>query len=164
MEQNKEKTCSEIIVKQQMSTLPNGKTLKCPIECIWKLPLATLLSCNLCYPLRQDVLQQLHNSRMSSHLVKTFGQVYEKFYWVQRRQYVQQWCWDFDLCGQKRDPQKIRASLKRFNECIAIDELGPLPTTELGNKYILIINFYKGWSLPSAKPRGQNGNWHEQSI
>ena len=63
-----------------------------------------------------------------------------------------EWCRNCDICAQKRGPQKkIVAPLKIVNvgapmERIAIDVLGPLPMTEAGNKYILIIaDYFTKW-------------------
>ena len=99
------------------------------------------------------MLQQLHNIKTSGHLgvAKTLGRIRGRFYWVKCRQDVQDWCRNCDVCAQKQGPQKIIAPLKTVSvgspvEHIAIDVLGPLPVTEAGNKYILIIaNYFTEW-------------------
>ena len=61
---------------------------------------------------------------------------------------LREWCRNCDLCAQKRGPQNmIKALMSKYNtgspmERIAIDVLGPLPITETGNKYILIVADY----------------------
>ena len=58
--------------------------------------------------LRPQVLQQLHNTKTAGHLgiFKTLGRVRQRFYWVQCRRDVQEWCHNCDVCAQKRGPQK----------------------------------------------------------
>ena len=83
-------------------------------------------------------IQQLHDTQMAGHLgvAKTLSRVRERFYWVQCRRDVQEWCHNCD--AQKRGPQKkIKAPMAQYNtgspmERIAIDVLGPLPITETG--------------------------------
>ena len=104
--------------------------------------------------LRSEVLQQLHNTQTAGHLgvAKTPSRVRERFYWVQCRHDVREWCRNCDLCAQKRGPQKkIKAPIAKYNvgspmERIAIYVLGPLPITETGNKYILIVaDYFTKW-------------------
>ena len=122
----------------------------------WETPSGDAIIKQLILPesLRSEVLQQLHDTRTAGHLgvAKTLGRVRERFYWVQCRRDVQEWCRNCDLCAQKRGPQKkVRAPLGSYNvgspmERIAIDVLGPLPTTEAGNKYVLVIaDYFTKW-------------------
>ena len=85
-------------------------------------------------------------------LPKLLSCVGKRFYWVQCQQGVREWCRNCDLCAQKRGPQKkIKAPMAKYNvgspmEHIAIDVLGPLPITEIGNKYILIVaDYFTKW-------------------
>ena len=135
---------------------------------LWESPSGDVIIKQLVLPKiwRKDVLQELHNTRTAGHLgvAKTLSRVRERFYWVQCRRDVQQWCRDCDLCAQKRGPQKkIRAPMRQYNvgspmDRIAIDILGPLPVTEAGNKYILIAaDYFTKWveafSLPNQEAR-----------
>ena len=123
---------------------------------LWETPSgdATVKQLILPKSLRTEVLQQLHDTQTAGHLgvAKTLSRVRERFYWVQCRRDVQEWCRNCDLCAQKRGPQKkIKAPMAQYNtgspmERIAIDVLGPLPITETGNKYILIVaDYFTKW-------------------
>ena len=104
--------------------------------------------------LRATVLHQLHNSPTAGHLGinKTMGKVKERFYWVNYHSDVKKWCKTCDICSSRSGPQKKpRAPLGQYNvgvpmERIAIDVLGPLPTTDEGNKYLLIAaDYFTKW-------------------
>jgi len=123
---------------------------------LWETPSGDAITKQLILPesLRKEVLQQLHNSQTAGHLgvAKTLSRVRERFYWVQCGRDVQDWCRNCDVCAQKRGPQrKTKAPMAKYNvgspmERIAIDVLGPLPVTEAGNKYILIVaDYFTKW-------------------
>ena len=162
MEENVEKPPWEVIAPHSQTTkvyCAQWQSLKLTdgvLYRIWETPSgdATVVQLVLPKSMRHEVLQQLHNAKTSGHLgvAKTLGRLRERFYWVKCRQDVQEWCRNCDICAQKRGPQKkIVAPLKIVNvgapmERIAIDVLGPLPMTEAGNKYILIIaDYFTKW-------------------
>ena len=174
MEENVKKPPWEVIAPHSQTTkvyCAQWQSLKLTdgvLYRIWETPSgdATVLQLVLPKSMRHEVLQQLHNTKTSGHLgvAKTLGRLRERFYWVKCRQDVQEWCRNCDICAQKRGPQKkIIAPLKTVNvgapmERIAIDVLGPLPKTEAGNKYILIIaDYFTKWVeaflLPNQKAK-----------
>ena len=64
-----------------------------------------------------------------------------------------------DLCASRRGPpRKQRAPMHRYNvgapaERIALNVLGPLPTTESGNKYVLLVaNYFTKWPEAYSPP------------
>ena len=112
-------------------------------------------SCFLRKKLREEVLHQLHNTVTSGHfgVSKTFGRVRERFYWVGCQRDVQDWCRSFDTCASKKGPsRKIQAPMAQYNvgvpmERLAADILGPLPVSDSGNKYLLIIaDYFTKWT------------------
>ena len=114
--------------------------------------------------LRPSVLHLLHNLPTSSHMgvAKMTGRIKERFYWVNVHRDVQNWCKSCDACASRHGPpKKIRAPLAQYNvgspmERVAIDVLGPLPTSEDGNEYSLIAADYftkwvEGYALPNQE-------------
>ena len=118
-------------------------------HCLWETPSgdATVNQSVLPKSLRSEVLQQLHNAPTAGHLriAKIFCHTRERFYWVWCGSDVQEWCQNCDMCAQKRGPQsRVRALTKQYNVGFTMEHIGigPLPTNEPGNKYILIISDY----------------------
>ena len=97
-----------------------------------------------------EVLTSLHNSPVGGHMgtKKTLEKVRSRFYWPGQRKDVEHWCNSCSLCNSRKSPAKACAPLQPTdNVCmpmqrIAMDILGPLPETERGNRYILVIGDY----------------------
>lgn len=114
--------------------------------------------------IREEVLKYLHCSSTGGHLGvrKTEKRVHHRFYWINWRRFVRDWCRKCDKCaarkGQSRHP---RAPLQIYNvgspmERIAIDILGPLPRTDSGNEYILMAqDYFTKWPEAYALPNQQ---------
>ena len=111
--------------------------------------------------LRDDILKQLHNSPTAGHLgiKKTTERVRARYYWAGCRRDVERWCGACDKCGSRKKPNKTtRAQMKMYNvgapmERIAIDVMGPLPLSEMGNKYVLVISdYFSKWTEAYAMP------------
>ena len=119
---------------------------------LWETPAGERSIKQLVAPkeIRAELLRQLHSSPTAGHLGvnKTLGRVRERFYWVQCSKDVRSFCRNCDLCSSRRGPKsKPRAPLEKYNvgapmERLAVDVLGPLPTSEAGNKYLLIAADY----------------------
>ena len=101
------------------------------------------------------VLTQLHNSVTGGHLgiKKTLSKVRERYSWFKQKQDVENWCRHCDICASKKRPnKKPRAPLQQYNvgaplERIAVDILGPLPRTNKGNRYLLVVgDYFSKWA------------------
>ena len=114
--------------------------------------------------LRNEVLLQLHNKKTAGHLglAKTVQRVKQRFYWANCSKDVRRWCRKCDLCASRRRTQrKLRAPMQTYNvgapmERVALDILGPLPVSERGNKYVLVIGDYfskwtEGYAIPDQE-------------
>ena len=136
------------------------------LYCLWEIPTGDHSIKLLILPkvLRTEVLQQLQSSPTAGNLGvnKTLGKVRERFYWVQYSKDIRTFCKNYDLHSSRRGPmRKCKAPLGQYNvgapmERLAIDVLGPLPTTEVGNKYLRRLFHQVGGSLPFA----QQGSRH----
>ena len=100
--------------------------------------------------LKKDLLQELHAGVASGHLgeEKTMSRLRERFYWPGQWNAVQDWCRTCAVCAtRKTKAPKARAPLQTITasypmQIIAMDILGPLPESESGNKYVLVIGDY----------------------
>lgn len=79
---------------------------------------------------------------------KTLARIRERFFWPACRQSVEEWYRNCEQCQVSKGPgKKHKGPMKQFNvgaplERVALDILGPLPTSKRGNKYILIVGDY----------------------
>ena len=94
-----------------------------------------------------EVLSALHDAPSAGQLGvgKTLERVRERFYWYGQRHDVKDWCQQCKKCSRRKSPQQPeRAPLVsgcpgHSFERIALDIMGPLPITESGPKYILVV-------------------------
>ena len=107
--------------------------------------------------LQHEVFSQLHSSLSAGHfgVTKTLSRVRERFYWVKCHQDIHNWCQSCDLCASKKGPsKKPKALMRQYNlgvptERIALDILGPLPLSNEGNKYLLVVSdYFTKWPEP----------------
>ena len=111
--------------------------------------------------LRDQVLREMHDAKTAGHLgvTKMLGRVKHRFYWHKCSQDVKDWCCRCDSCAARKPPQeKPRSAMKTYNvgdplERVALDVLGPLPESERGNKYILVVaDYFTKWTEAYAIP------------
>lgn len=106
-------------------------------------------------------MSQLHGTETSGHfgIGKTLQRLKQRFYRPSCRFDVKQWCENCDKCSSKKGPRrKPKGPLKLYNvgapmERIAVDIMGPLPLTKLGNKYLLVaMDYFTKWPEAHALP------------
>ena len=111
--------------------------------------------------LRKEILYMLHSHKTSGHLgiAKTLGKLRQRFYWPGHKADVQRWCAKCKVCqsvnshlNPKRAPLTQKPVYRRMDR-IALDIMGPLPTSEQGCSYILVIcdyvsKFTEAYALP----------------
>eukprot|EP00731_Ephydatia_muelleri_P023225 Em0015g808a len=93
---------------------------------------------------------ECHDSPSGSHLgmTKTLEKIRSSFYWPGQRKDVEDWCKGCEMCASRKSPStKRRAPLQSdLTGCplqrVAMDILGPLPLTDRGNKYVLVVGDY----------------------
>jgi len=99
---------------------------------------------------RPVVLQELHMSNTAAHfgVAKTLARVKTRFYWAGMARDVRSFIRQCDTCAKRKRPVgKKKAPLQQYHvggpmERIALDVLGPLPESEDGNVYILVVGDY----------------------
>ena len=99
-------------------------------------------------PIRQNIISEFHEGLIGGHkgVTKTYLRIREKFYWPGLRNDVQNFirnCNSYKskkLVGAKtREPMLITdTSIEAFDK-IALDTVGPLPTSSSGNRHILTM-------------------------
>ncbi len=111
--------------------------------------------------LKSKVLHQLHDTKTAGHLgsKKTQSRLSKRFYWHGSISDVERWCRSCDICASRKRPHKTpRAPMQTYTvgapmERVALDILGPLPETNSGNKYILVIgDYFTKWTEAYAMP------------
>ena len=105
--------------------------------------------------LRDDTFHEIHTMETAGHLGvnKTLERVKERFYWPGCTKDVKDWCRECDLCASRERPTHTpQVPLRTYNvgtplERVALDILGPLPDSDRGNKYVLIIgDYFSKWT------------------
>jgi hypothetical protein len=102
------------------------------------------------HKLRDTVLQEMHGGQASGHfgVNKTLGRLRRQYTWYGMSADTRSWIRQCDKCAARKSPsKKLRGELQQPKvgapmELVALDILGPLPITERGNKYILVIADY----------------------
>ncbi|KAK2912644.1 hypothetical protein Q8A73_006757 [Channa argus] len=111
--------------------------------------------------LRAEVLRWVHGSAGAGHFgnSKTVHRLRQRFYWPGCRQDAELHvhCCD-DCTAQKGPTQRSRGPLQQYlvgapMERVGVDILGPFPTTEAGNRYILVaMDYFTKWPEAYAVP------------
>lgn len=101
------------------------------------------------------ILHNLHNCKTGGHLgvEKLLDRVRSRFYWPGWTQDVKEWCRSCHDCASNkltgpapRAPLQTTRATRPFEQ-IALDILGPLPCTDKGNRYILVLaDYFTKWS------------------
>lgn len=109
--------------------------------------------------LREEVLKLCHDNKPSGHLgeKKTYKKVSSKFYWYQMHESIRDYVAACTMCDKnKKRRQKDKAPMSKIPvaspmDCVATDCFGPLPESDKGNKYILLLtDLFTQW--PQQKP------------
>ena len=111
--------------------------------------------------MKRDILESLHSDPGGGHLgvAKLCGKVQNRYYWCGWRDDVERFCKGCTICASRKNPGKGMKAPLMSNEVgspmekIALDILGPLPTSNHGNRYILVISdLFTKWTESFALP------------
>ena len=100
--------------------------------------------------LRPEILEKLHSGVVAGHLgeERTLSQLKQRFYRPGHWNDVRQWCQTLSTCAaSKTPPPKRKAALKPVKsgylmQLVSVDILGPLPESDTGNSYLLVVGDY----------------------
>ena len=104
--------------------------------------------------MKTDVLKQLHDAPTAGHLGvnRTWQTIKSRFFWYQMKLDIEIWIRKCDKCTQSKiSPKQKRALLQEYQvgapmERVAIDIAGPWPTSNSGNKYIMVVmDYFTKW-------------------
>ena len=112
---------------------------------------------------RKEILAELHGGKLSGHLgvSKTLAKVKFRYFWPGMSADVRSFLRVCDLCARRKSAAKKRvAPLQQYRvgvpmERVAIDLLGPLPKSDSGNLWVLVVGDYctkwiEAYPLPDA--------------
>uniref|UniRef100_A0A674P0I3 Gypsy retrotransposon integrase-like protein 1 n=1 Tax=Takifugu rubripes TaxID=31033 RepID=A0A674P0I3_TAKRU len=111
--------------------------------------------------LRPRVLQLIHGSVGAGHfgVTKTLHRLRSRFYWPGCRQDVELYVHRCDPCTVQKGPtRRSHAPLQQYQvgapmERVGVDILGPFPTTDQGNRYVLVaMDYFTKWPEAYAVP------------
>ena len=100
--------------------------------------------------LKDEVMLSLHEEITSGHLsfLKTYLKIKERFFWTGTYTEIKKWCASCVDCATKKTPRNLaKAPLQPIPvegpfDRMAVDVLGPFPTSQRGNKYVVIFTDY----------------------
>jgi len=111
--------------------------------------------------LRQDIIEQNHNSPLAAHpgIRRTLQRIHRQFYWPRMDEDITQFVRTCHTCAvtkmphQRRyEPREERPATSTFQR-LAIDTFGPLTPSTKGNKYILVAqDMFTRYAFAKASP------------
>lgn len=111
--------------------------------------------------LREIILAELHSGSVGGHLgrEKMLLLLKERYYWPGHYLDVTDWIAKCEPCTTRKSPhRKQKAPLKRIRsgypmQLVAVDIMGPLPTSSHGNTYVLVAgDYFTKWIEAYAIP------------
>lgn len=100
--------------------------------------------------IRQLIFENLHSNKTAGHFGRdhTIEHIRRRFYWPSMNSNIARWIKSCDKCAQaKPGPGLGKSPLMQFRvtapmQIVAVDIFGPLPITENGNEYIIVLGEY----------------------
>lgn len=120
-----------------------------------KLGFGELLQLVVPVKLKGSVLLLAHDHKTAGHLgrTRTLEKIRQSYFWVNYRQDVEDWVRTCVKCQRRKGtPQKRRAAMQASAvgfpmERVAMDIMGPLPISERGNRYLLVVmDYFTKWA------------------
>ena len=99
-------------------------------------------------PLREKLCLQFHSDAFAGHLGSriTYEKMRIRYYWPKMAAYIKEFCRSCAVCNRFKhfNPASVRSRMEIIGESevlgtVAMDIVGPLPTSSNGNKYALVV-------------------------
>jgi len=122
---------------------------------------------------RTDILKHLHEGVTGGHLgqEKTLNKLKERFYWPGHYSDVRDWCQTCVACSKRKSPPtSYKAPMQTITaayptQVMAVDLLGPLPESENGNSYVMVVgDYYTRWMEALAIPNQEASTVAEKLV
>ena len=99
---------------------------------------------------RKEIIEELHGGATGGHfgVMRTMAKVKARYYWAFMAGDVRASCRQCTRCARRKSPpRKRRAPLQQYQvgapmERVALDLVEPLPESDKGNKWILVVGEY----------------------
>lgn len=107
------------------------------------------------------ILEEIHSNKTGGHLgtAKTFKKVRQRFFWVHQYRDIDLFVRNCHICRSRSGPsRRLKGEMQKCImgapfERLGIDVLGPLPKSNLGNRYIVIVmDYFTKWPEGFATP------------
>ena len=105
--------------------------------------------CQLVVPrnLIDEVLASMHEDITAGHLgvSKTYDKIRQRYFWEGMYKDITHWIETCKDCASKKSPKRTATTpmqsilVEGPFDCVCVDVLGPLPTSDLGNQYVVVF-------------------------
>ena len=121
----------------------------------------TIFQLTVADQIRKLIFENVHANHTAGHFGRdrTVENIRRRFYWPTMNRDIARWIKECDKCAQvKSGPGLGKSPLSQFRvtapmQSVAIDIFGPLPTTENGNEYIIVLGeYFSKWFEARAVP------------
>jgi ribosomal protein L21E len=136
-------------------------------------PQTTNLILQLCLPrvMVRGILREMHDEPYSGHLGidKTWARIFNRYYWEKMQQDIAHYCTSCEVCARRKVPKRMDGiptlspqlnwiELYGAMECIAIDEIGPITTSNRSSSILTIVDLYTryGCAVPLLRQTTKN--------
>ena len=110
--------------------------------------------------MRREIFDYLHSAKLGGHMGvgSLISKIRRRIYWPGYKEDVIRWTQWCEICQKRKDVGRSRAQLQQLPvgmpmERMAVDIVGPLPITDRGNRFIVVIvDYFTKWTEAFALP------------
>ncbi len=103
---------------------------------------------------RSQIIKKMHNGIGHFGEARTFFESKQRFFWHDRIDFVNFFVKAYEKCQLAKQNHKLKSNVEGMKnilvcdlfDCVALDIVGLLPQTSIGNKYVLVVvDHYSKW-------------------